>query len=110
MKRRVLRKEERKERQALKQKEKLRIPIQLRQRPIVKNGVEIIYISNRQPRCMVSGLDINFVEDEVVACPECNNVAKKPMLVEWLKVKGICPMCRKNIIIEQCPKVKHKES
>jgi hypothetical protein len=110
MKRRVLREDQRKEKRELKKKNQLKTPIQVRQRRIVKGGVEIIFVSNKKPRCMVSGLDVNFEEDEVVACPFCSNVAKKPMLVEWLKVKGICPMCRKNIIIEQCPKVEHKEN
>ncbi|MBK5112546.1 MAG: hypothetical protein KGD59_01680 [Candidatus Heimdallarchaeota archaeon] len=110
MKRRVLRKDQREEKKELMKKEQLKIPIQVRQRRVVKGGVEIIFVSNKKPRCMVSGLDIDFDEDEVVACPNCSNVAKKPMLVEWLKVKGICPMCRKNIIIEQCPKVEHKEN
>jgi hypothetical protein len=110
MKRRVLRKDQQEEKRELKKKNQLKIPIQVRQRRVVKGGVEIIFVSNKKPRCMVSGLDIDFDEDEVVACPNCSNVAKKPMLVEWLKVKGICPMCRQNIIIEQCPKVKHKEN
>ncbi|NHJ33310.1 MAG: hypothetical protein FK732_10630 [Asgard group archaeon] len=110
LKRRVIRKEERKEKKDLREKEKLQIPIQVKQRTVVRDGIEIIYVSNKEPRCMVSGLNINFDEDKVVACPYCSNVAKKPMLVEWLKVKGICPMCRRNIIIEQCPKVEHKEN
>ena len=110
LKRRVIRKEERKARREEKEKEKLRVPIQLKQKRKVRKGVEIIFVSNKQPRCMVSGLNINFNEDEVVACPECGNMAKKPLLIEWLKVKGICPICRKNIIIEDCLKAEYKEN
>jgi hypothetical protein len=109
LKRRVLREDQRKEKRELKKKAQLKIPLQIRQRTIRRDGVEIIYVSNKKPRDMVSGLDINFKEDEVVACPHCSNMSKKLILVEWLKVKGICPMCRKNILIEQCPKVEHKE-
>lgn len=109
MKRKVLREDQRKEKRELKKKSQLKIPIQVKQRRVVKGGVEIIFVSNKQPRCMVSGLNVDFEEDEVVACPYCSNVAKKTMLVEWLKIKGICPLCRRNIVIEQCPKVEHKE-
>ncbi|NPD90536.1 MAG: hypothetical protein HGN29_17620 [Asgard group archaeon] len=109
MKRKVLREDQRKEKRELKKKSQLKIPVQVRQRRVVKGGVEIIFVSNKQPRCMVSGLNVDFEEGDVVACPYCSNVAKKPMLVEWLKVKGICPMCRRNIVLEQCPKVEHKE-
>ncbi len=109
LKRRVFRKVERKERRELRKKKELRLPVQVQQRRRLRGGVEIIYVSNKNPRCMVSGLNMDFEKDDVIACPECGNVAKKPMLVEWLKIKGICPMCRKSILIEDCLKAEHKE-
>ena len=74
-------------------------------KPIVEN-VSIVYISDTKPKCMVSGLYINF--DEVLACPNCRNIAKKPMLTEWLRVKGSCPICRTKIILDLCPKAERK--
>lgn len=53
-------------------------------------------------RCMVSGLEIDFDIDRVVACPYCGSVAKYEMLAEWLKVKGICPVCRNELSIDEC--------
>ncbi|MBD3191396.1 MAG: hypothetical protein GF308_12170 [Candidatus Heimdallarchaeota archaeon] len=56
-------------------------------------------------RCMVSSLVIDFEEDEIVACPYCGNFAKKNLLAEWLKMKGICPICRKKLPLDLCPRV-----
>ena len=69
-------------------------------------GISIIHISDTTQRCMVSGLEFDFENEEIVACPHCENIAKKPMLTEWLKVKGICPICRTRLVIDHCPKVK----
>lgn len=69
------------------------------------SGISIVYVSDTTCKCMVSGLPINFTNEEIVACPHCGNIAKKPMLNEWLKVKGICPICREKIVIDFCPKV-----
>lgn len=56
-------------------------------------------------RCMVSSLVIDFGEDEIVACPYCGNFAKKNLLAEWLKLKGICPICKKKLQLALCPEV-----
>ncbi|MFW9922711.1 MAG: hypothetical protein ACFFDW_05395 [Candidatus Thorarchaeota archaeon] len=75
-----------------------------RNKPEIKKEkkVNIVYISDKTIRCMVSGLPIDFEKDEIIACPNCNNVARKPMLAEWLKVKGTCPICRARIVIDLC--------
>lgn len=56
-------------------------------------------------RGMVSGLLIDFEKDNVVACPYCGNIAKREMLAEWLKVKGICPVCKKKLSLDECPEL-----
>ncbi|MBD3191625.1 MAG: hypothetical protein GF308_13340 [Candidatus Heimdallarchaeota archaeon] len=56
-------------------------------------------------RGMVSGLLIDFEKDNVVACPYCGNIAKREMLAEWLKVKGLCPVCKNKLSIDECPEL-----
>ena len=70
-----------------------------------KSDIEILYIKDTTRKCMVSGLPIDFSKEKVVACPFCGNIAKEPMLTEWLKVKGICPICREKLVIDFCTKV-----
>jgi predicted amidophosphoribosyltransferase len=44
--------------------------------------------------CMVCNLELNE-GDDVVWCPHCGNPAHKAHLLEWIRVKSTCPICRK---------------
>lgn len=35
--------------------------------------------------------------DQITFCPQCGNSAHPGHLSEWLKIKGICPICREPI-------------
>lgn len=55
---------------------------------------------NKKETCMVCGLSIKDEEQkEKVYCPNCRNTAHKGHLIEWIKLKGICPLCRTNLNI-----------
>ncbi|MFX1562415.1 MAG: RING finger domain-containing protein [Promethearchaeota archaeon] len=47
-------------------------------------------------KCIVCGLQIREGQEQVF-CPNCGNPAHYSHLAEWVKVKGTCPICRKNI-------------
>lgn len=97
----------RKNRQETRKLQRLKRKTRQKEMQIEKDGVSIIKISDTTARCMVSGLEIKYEREEVVACPHCKNVSKKPMLTEWLKVKGSCPICRTEIIIDDCLPVRY---
>lgn len=43
-------------------------------------------------RCSVCRMVISESE-EIIHCPYCNAIAHKSHLLEWLKIKGACPIC-----------------
>jgi hypothetical protein len=44
------------------------------------------------PRCRIC--DLHIVHgDEILQCPRCKAYAHKTHLIEWVKVKGYCPVC-----------------
>jgi hypothetical protein len=45
-------------------------------------------------KCPICMKPIEF-GDEFVKCPHCNTLAHRSHLLEWIKIKGICPVCRK---------------
>jgi hypothetical protein len=47
-------------------------------------------------RCMVCDLPVKRGE-ELVRCPHCNNIAHKTHMLEWLHVRGTCPVCGEHI-------------
>lgn len=51
----------------------------------------------KQLRCMVCNLLINPSHEEVVHCPYCNQPAHQIHLIEWIKIKGKCPNCKREI-------------
>jgi len=51
----------------------------------------------KQLRCMVCNLIINPSQEQVCHCPHCNYPAHYPHLIEWIKIKGKCPNCKKEI-------------
>lgn len=48
-------------------------------------------------KCIICQDNINNYKIEKLKCG-CRNLAHKECLIEWLKIKNICPICRKNII------------
>ncbi|WXG47426.1 MAG: RING-H2 finger protein [Candidatus Atabeyarchaeum deiterrae] len=64
--------------------------------PQVDSGVTALKDETKQRPsgsiCMVCGLGLSSV-DRIVRCPYCGNSAHEDHIIEWLHVKGICPMC-----------------
>ena len=55
---------------------------------------------HKQDKCIVCGLPIKYEQkDEKLYCPHCRNPAHRTHLLEWIKLKGICPLCRKKLNI-----------
>jgi len=74
---------------------------------IVVPITKITYLKRipEEARCMVSGLAIDFFTDEVVVCPYCSAFAKKELLMSWLEENTFCPVCRRELRINDCPEV-----
>ncbi|MHA1377770.1 MAG: zinc finger domain-containing protein [Candidatus Helarchaeota archaeon] len=52
----------------------------------------------KKEKCMVCGLPIKEEQEhEKVYCPHCLNAAHKNHLLEWIKLKGTCPLCLKKL-------------
>ena len=56
-------------------------------------------------KCMVTGLPLDFVTDEVIVCPYCSAWAKKELLASWLNENDFCPVCRRELYLKDCPTV-----
>lgn len=50
-------------------------------------------------RCSVCQLDIVF-GDDLVRCPYCGVPSHRDHLLEWIRIKGFCPTCRKELSAE----------
>ncbi len=48
-------------------------------------------------RCIVCNLTINPAKEELIYCPYCNSPAHRAHLIEWVKIKGACPNCKREI-------------
>ncbi|HUT81597.1 MAG TPA: hypothetical protein VMZ29_10385 [Candidatus Bathyarchaeia archaeon] len=72
--------------------------------PITK----VFYIDEfpSKTKCMISSLRLDIEKDTIVICPNCRNMAKRELLAEWLEESGSCPVCRRKIVIDDCPVVK----
>ena len=65
-----------------------------------ENGNNTIdYIENIDDiiECIICKENIDNYQIENLKCG-CRNLAHKECLIEWLKIKNVCPICRKNII------------
>lgn len=65
------------------------------------NGKPVIELRDEEEGlglCSVCRLVI-LVQDHAIMCPSCRNYAHLSHLKEWLKVKGVCPICREKIVI-----------
>ncbi len=52
--------------------------------------------TSSKSRCAVCGKDIEIF-DEVAGCPLCDTKAHKDHLVDWVKMKHSCPVCKKKV-------------
>lgn len=51
---------------------------------------------NKREQCIVCNLPIKD-SDEIGRCPECKHAAHKDHFLEWIKIKGICPFCKRKV-------------
>jgi len=60
---------------------------------------KVVTTKSKQLRCIVCNLVINPSNEEVVYCSHCHSPAHRSHLIEWVKIKGFCPVCKKEIKI-----------
>ncbi len=58
--------------------------------------------------CSVCKLPISF-GSEYLECYHCENIAHKEHLLEWVKVKGTCPICQQKLIPDKLSVVEKKD-
>ncbi|MFB0559811.1 MAG: DUF2341 domain-containing protein [Candidatus Lokiarchaeia archaeon] len=58
-----------------------------------------IYCGGAISRCSVCNLEI-VSRDRIVSCPHCGAQSHRDHLLEWIKVKGICPVCKERLNIQ----------
>ncbi|NHJ49801.1 MAG: hypothetical protein FK733_18560 [Asgard group archaeon] len=61
--------------------------------PCSNCGVETV-------QCSVCKLPISFGSD-YLECNHCQNIAHNEHLLEWVKVKGTCPICHQKLIVDK---------
>jgi len=62
--------------------------------PAIESTVEII--EDVEEFCSVCRMKITTPSD-LVRCPECGSPAHYTHLAEWLKIRGVCPICKKRV-------------
>jgi hypothetical protein len=67
-----------------------------------KNMVRIT--TESKSKCSVCGKDIEIF-DHVSSCPLCNARAHKDHLLDWIKMKHTCPVCKKSLSISNAGKI-----
>ncbi|NHJ49803.1 MAG: hypothetical protein FK733_18570 [Asgard group archaeon] len=68
--------------------------------PCSNCGVETV-------QCSVCKLPISFGSD-YLECSHCQNVAHREHLLEWVKVKGTCPICQQKLTVDDFTVVQEK--
>ncbi|WP_455141032.1 hypothetical protein [Candidatus Hodarchaeum mangrovi] len=58
-----------------------------------------------QESCIVCRAIINNRES-LVRCPECGSPAHYAHLAEWLKIRGVCPICKKRVKLNRPEKLR----
>lgn len=58
-------------------------------------------------KCMITGLTVDFITDEIVVCPYCSAWAKRELLASWLGENDFCPVCRRELYLADCPIVQY---
>ena len=61
-------------------------------------------VVNPNERCCVCRRPIGTA-GEVVQCNSCKSVAHYPHMAEWLKIKGVCPVCKQKLTMPETTKV-----
>ncbi len=59
----------------------------------------MVATSDLNEKCMLCRKNIRSGEI-YVKCPHCQNIAHRSHLMEWVKVKAICPVCRQRLTTE----------
>ena len=59
---------------------------------------------NPNEKCCVCRRPIG-TEGEVVQCNSCKSVAHFPHMAEWLKIKGVCPVCKQKLSMPETTKI-----
>ena len=59
---------------------------------------------HKRERCIVCNLPIKK-DEQIGRCPHCNHPAHLDHFLEWIKIKGACPVCKKKV---QADKLKKK--
>lgn len=62
-----------------------------------KNVIKIA--AKESVKCSVCGKGIQIF-DEILACPLCNSKAHADHLVEWIKMRQSCPICKKPLALD----------
>ncbi len=59
-------------------------------------------------KCMISKISLS-IDMDITICPFCGKMAKRTLLENWLQDNPFCPICRKDLIINDCPQVEIKD-
>jgi hypothetical protein len=59
-------------------------------------------------QCSVCKLPISFGSD-YLECYHCQNVAHREHLLEWVKVKGTCPICQQKLTVDKLAVAQEKD-
>lgn len=62
----------------------------------------------KEAKCMISKLPIDFKLNTRLARPSCGNMMEKSLLENWLTHSNKCPVCLKEMQLEDFPIVKIK--
>mmetsp|Transcript_18326 Transcript_18326/g.27144 ORF Transcript_18326/g.27144 Transcript_18326/m.27144 type:complete len:659 (-) Transcript_18326:86-2062(-) len=57
--------------------------------------------SNYPRECCICLVDFSE-QDSIVATPDCDHIFHKSCCEQWLKHACTCPVCRKNLVLENC--------
>lgn len=66
-----------------------------------KNIGKMIKITTTESCCVCK----RGVSGEVMQCNQCKSVAHYPHIAEWLKIKGVCPVCKQKLVVPESKKV-----
>jgi hypothetical protein len=56
-------------------------------------------------KCMVTSLPLDFDNERILVCPYCGRFALASALIKWLKIKAVCPACKRPLGLADCPEV-----
>ncbi len=54
------------------------------------------YCGSKLPKCEICS-DFITSEDTMATCPYCHHVFHEDHVLEWIKIKGSCPVCKQNL-------------